>query len=82
MDRREVANFASTAGFGGNQRNTLAVKIETLCAIVEKATAARVSEEMAARVELYDPDDEAVTGRGVLANDLREYAKDLGYDRV
>lgn len=82
MNRREVAEFASAAGFGGNQRNTLAVKIETLCALVERATAARVSEEMAARVELYDPDDPAVSGRMVLANDLREYAKDLGYDHV
>jgi len=48
MNREEVASLASSAGFGGNQRNTLAVKLERFAALVaaaERERCAKVCDE-------------------------------------
>lgn len=37
MTREQLMTFASQAGFGGQQRNTLAVKLELLEALLKKA---------------------------------------------
>ena len=61
MKREEVAELASNAGFGGNQRNTLAVKLERFAALVaasERERCAKVCERLqhdtAAKYVVYD----------------------------
>lgn len=46
MDKQQLAEFASKSGFGGNQRNTFAVRLELFAGMVEAATEERVRREM------------------------------------